>query len=52
MQLLVERIIDRARQATTALRDAAREGRVIEFRQRDELVIAIHKALDLLEELT
>jgi hypothetical protein len=33
------------------LRDAAREGRVIHFRQRDDLVMAIHEALDALEAL-
>jgi hypothetical protein len=41
--------IDRARRATDQLRDAAREGRVIHFRQRDDLVMAIHEALDALE---
>lgn len=37
-----------ARKATDALRDAAREGRVIDYRQRDPLVMAIHNALDAL----
>ncbi len=40
------RLVEKARAATTELRDAAREGRVIEFRQRDPLVMAIHRALD------
>ena len=39
-------LVTRAREATSQLRDAAREGRIIEFRQRDELVLAIHRALD------
>lgn len=39
--------VDAARAATTRLRDAARTGRVIDFRERDPLVLAIHRALDL-----
>jgi len=35
-----------ARDATTELRDAAREGLVIGFRKRDLLVLAIHRAID------
>lgn len=42
-------LLARAREAVTTLRDAAREGRVIDFRQRDPLVMAIHRALDELE---
>jgi hypothetical protein len=45
----VKAMILRAREATTQLRDAARQGRVIDFRQRDALVMAIHDALDLVE---
>lgn len=44
-------LIERAKLATNELRDAAREGRVIHFRQRDELVMAIHNALNQLEAL-
>lgn len=44
-------LIERARKATSELRDAAREGRVIDFRKRDPLVLDIHHALDLAEEL-
>ncbi len=40
------RLIERAREATRTLRDAVREGRRIDFRERDELVMAIHDALD------
>jgi hypothetical protein len=43
------RLIAKAREAVTELRDAARVGRIIEFRQRDPLVIAIHRALDAYE---
>jgi hypothetical protein len=39
-------LVERAKAATDELRDAAREGRVIGFRQRDPLVMAIHAALD------
>ena len=39
--------VELARAAVEKLRDATREGRVIEFRQRDPLVMAIHDALDL-----
>jgi hypothetical protein len=41
--------LTQARAAVSTLRDAVREGRVIEFRERDELVIAIHRALDHVE---
>lgn len=44
-------LIVRARVATDVLRDAVREGRVLDFRQRDPLVLAIHNALDELEAL-
>lgn len=44
----LDRLIEKAREATSALRDAVREGRRIDFRQRDELVMAIHHALDAL----
>lgn len=44
-----QRLLDRARTATSTLRDAAREGRVIDFRQRDPLVMDIHNALDRLD---
>lgn len=47
----IRRLLERAREATGTLRDAAREGRVIDFHQRDPLVMAIHKALDRLEAL-
>lgn len=40
-------VVDRARHAVGKLRDAVREGRRIDFRQRDPLVLAIHAALDL-----
>jgi hypothetical protein len=36
-----------AREAVGTLRDAVREGRRIDFRGCDELVMAIHNALDL-----
>lgn len=51
MSTEIRRLLERAREATGTFRDAAREGRVIEFRQRDPLVIAIHRALDELEAL-
>jgi len=44
-----EEIISRARAAVSELRDATREGRILDFRQRDPLVMAIHRALDLAE---
>ena len=44
-------LVQKARDATTALRDAAREGRVMDFRERDPLVMAIHSALDAIERL-
>ena len=44
-----KKIIEDARRAVTELRDAAREGRIIEFWQRDPLVMAIHKAIDIAE---
>lgn len=44
-------LIEHARAATSELRDAAREGRVIDFRRRDPLVLAIHAAIDRAEEL-
>jgi hypothetical protein len=47
----LHRLIEAARQATTELRDAARTGRIIEFRQRDPLVAVIHDALDELEKV-
>ncbi len=45
-QAALERLIEKARAATTTLRDASRLGTIIEFRQRDPLVMAIHDALD------
>jgi hypothetical protein len=51
MSAEIRRLLDDARTATGTLRDAAREGREIGFRQRDPLVMAIHQALDKLEEL-
>src|SRR6185369_13128783 len=47
----IGKLIERARAATGELRDAAREGRVIDFRKRDPLVAAIHDAFDELEAL-
>lgn len=44
-------LIERARSATTELRDAARDGHVIDYRRRDALVMAIHDVIDLCEEL-
>lgn len=41
--------IELARQATHRLRDAARTGQIIEFRERDPLVMAIHKVIDYAE---
>jgi len=46
---LTQAMTERTRAATTTLRDAAREGRRIDFRERDPLVMAIHDALDALE---
>jgi len=51
MSAEIRRLIDNARNATSELRDAAREGREIGFRKRDPLVMAIHNALDKLEAL-
>lgn len=42
-------LVTRARDAVRALRDATREGRTLDFRERDPLVGAIHDALDLLQ---
>lgn len=42
-------LITRAREATSTLRDAAREGRIIDFRKRDPLVAVIHEVIDLAE---
>ncbi len=42
-------LILRARAATSTLRDAAREGRVLDHFTRDPLVVTIHNALDLAE---
>jgi len=42
--------IEQARLAITTFRDAAREGREINFRQRDPLVAMLHAALDELEQ--
>jgi hypothetical protein len=39
-------IVKAARRAADVFRDAVREGRRIDFRERDPLVMAIHKALD------
>ena len=47
----IRRLTSAARKATGKLRDAARTGTVIEFRQRDPLVIAIHKALQAADDL-
>ncbi len=44
-------LIEKARAATTELRDAARTGTVIGYLKRDPLVMAIHNALDALERL-
>ena len=41
--------IEQARRAIGEFRDATREGRVIGFRQRDELVCLLHGAIDELE---
>lgn len=41
----VERI-EAARECIAKLRDSARTGVVIEFRQRDPLVLELHRALD------
>jgi hypothetical protein len=46
-----QRMVARAREAVATFRDAAREGREIGFRQRDPLVVAIHRALDLVDPL-
>ena len=43
--------IARAREAVCELRDAAREGRVIDFRKRDPLVLAIHAIIDHCERM-
>jgi hypothetical protein len=51
MQRTLREKIAAAREATGQLRDAARVGRVIHFRERDELVMAIHSALDALDAL-
>lgn len=51
-EVSVTNLIEQARAAVTELRDAAREGRVIDFRKRDPLVMAIHRALDLVESAT
>jgi len=45
------RQLEKARDAVTQLRDAVRVGQIIEFRQRDPLVLAIHRALDHLAAL-
>ncbi len=42
-------LIERAREAVGRLRDAARTGCVMDFRQRDPLVMTIHEALDQAE---
>jgi hypothetical protein len=44
-------VVKRAEDATGKLRDAAREGLMIHFRQRDELVMDVHAAFELLEQL-
>lgn len=41
--------LKRARNAVDELRDAARLGRVIDFRERDPLVLAIHRVIDAAE---
>ena len=43
-------LVERARAATGVLRDAVRVGRVVEFRDRDPLVLDIHRALDALKQ--
>ncbi len=40
--------VGKASAATDALRDAVRDGRVIDYRQRDTWVMDIHRALDAL----
>ena len=45
----VDKIIKEARESVNKLRDSTRVGRIVNFRERDELVIKIHKAIDLLE---
>ena len=50
-QTRAARLLEKATAATNELRDAARQGRVIEFRQRDPLVLDIHAAFDELERL-
>jgi len=47
--LVTTQQIEAARQAVTELRDAARLGRVIEFRQRDPLVWVLHRVIDFAE---
>jgi hypothetical protein len=44
----IERLIADARAAITTFRDAARQGVEIGFRQRDPLVMTLHRALDAL----
>jgi hypothetical protein len=46
----MQEMIRRGREAITTFRDAAREGRIIDFRQRDPLVDVLHRSLDALEQ--
>lgn len=48
----VAELLAKARTATTALRNATRDGRALHGKQRDPLVAAIHNALDELERLS
>ncbi len=48
----IDVLLRRARAATDQLRDAAREGRMLHFHQRDPLVMDIHRAFDALERLS
>jgi len=47
----VEGIIARGRRAIDTLRDATREGRIINVRQRDPLVLDLHAVLDAVVDL-
>lgn len=42
----MRRLVEKAREATELLRDSARTGKALGFRERDPLVMAIHNALD------
>ena len=44
-------LCDQARRAIDTFRDATREGRILDFRQRDPLVVVLHAVVDRYEEL-